>query len=174
VTTSDLNGNGRMLPAHHAFSDDEVSAFERWVRAGGGVMTTIGYTNDESAEVANVNRLLAPFGMGYSTSKLDLSGYIEDWQAHPLSSEVSRIFTQNGIEPDDSSGMTIAHDPNDRVALQVTQPEIGHVVVWGDEWITYDSQWMDVKDQQVERFWLNILKWMSPAKVCQVPIKGPD
>jgi hypothetical protein len=45
--------------------------------------------------------------------------------------------------------------------------------VWGDEWITYDSEWQDVEDQQVELFWLNILKWLSPPMTCQVPIP-PD
>lgn len=173
VATRELSGNGRTLAAHHPFSEDEVAAFARWVRAGGGVMTTIGYTTNESEEVANVNRLLGPFGMGYSTRKVDLSGEIDEWQPHPLSAEIDRIFTQNGIEPDGPNGDTIARGGGDRVALQVSQPDTGHVVVWGDEWITYDSQWKDVKDQQVERFWLNILKWMSPPKVCQVPI-SPD
>jgi hypothetical protein len=52
----------------------------------------------------------------------------------------------------------------------VGQGGSGHIVVWGDEWITYDSEWVDVQDQQVELFWLNILKWLTPAKQCQVAI----
>jgi hypothetical protein len=173
VSTRELSGNGRTLPAHHTFSDDEVAAFERWVRRGGGVMTTIGYTGAESSEEVNVNRLLAPLGMGYSTSKLELEGSIEDWEQHPLTDAVMRIVTMNGVEPEGPSGSTLARDASQRVALQVSQPDQGHVVVWGDEWITYDSQWRMVQDQQVERFWLNILKWLSPDQVCQVPI-DPD
>ena len=35
AATVDLNGtNGRMLRAHHEFSDEEVAAFSRWVRSG--------------------------------------------------------------------------------------------------------------------------------------------
>jgi len=52
----------------HEFADGEISAFDAWVRNGGGVMTTIGYTGDEAKEVVNVNRLLAPLGMGYSAT----------------------------------------------------------------------------------------------------------
>ena len=74
------------------------------------------------------------------------------------------------MEPDGASGTTLARDGSGRVALQVAQPDAGRVVVWGDEWITYDSEWADVTDQQVELFWLNILKWLSPPKTCQVPI----
>jgi hypothetical protein len=69
--------------------------------------------------------------------------------------------------------MTVANGDGSRIALQVLQSQNGRVVVWGDEWITYDSEWADVEDQQVELFWLNILKWLSPPKTCQVPIP-PD
>lgn len=174
ASTSDLNGNGKMLAAHHAFSDAEVAAFERWVEAGGGVMTTIGYAGDEASEVVNVNRLLAPLGMAYSTTKLNEDGYVTDWVAHPVTDQVMKIYTANGVEPDGAKGMTLAFDPQKHVALQVTQAKSGRVVVWGDEWITYDSQWQSVQDQQVERLWLNIFKWLSPPMICQVPIQGPS
>lgn len=174
AATEDLNGtSGRMLRKHHAFSDDEVAAFSRWVRAGGGVMTTAGYYYDEAKEVVNVNRLLAPFGMAYSTSKRDLGGSCTTWVAHPVTEQVMRIITMDGVEPDGPAGTTLAYDEGHRVALQVAEAEAGHLVVWGDDWITYDSEWQQIKDQQVERFWLNILKWLSPARVCQVPI-APD
>jgi hypothetical protein len=168
--TMELNGNNRTLPAHHAFSDEEVAAFTRWVRGGGGVMTTIGYIWDETKEVMNVNRLLAPLGMAYSTSKRDLGGSCDKWVAHPVTDQVKRIGTMDGVEPDGPEGTTLAYDGSGRVALQVATPQAGHVIVWGDEWITYDSQWQAVQDQQVERFWLNMLKWLTPPKVCQVPI----
>ena len=38
----------------------------------------------------------------------------------------------------------------------------GHVFVWCDEWITFDSEWTQQPDYQVGRFWLNSLKWLSP------------
>jgi hypothetical protein len=139
------------------------------VRAGGGVMTTIGYTNDEAAEVVNVNKLLSNLGMGYSTTQLGLSGNVQNWDMHPVTDGITNIFTDNGVDPDGPSGMTIAHGGSD-VALQVAQADAGRVAVWGDEWITYDSEWADVKGQQVEHFWLNLLKWLSPPTQCQVPI----
>jgi hypothetical protein len=175
AATSQLKERGRTLSAHHAFTGDEAAAFERWVRGGGGVMTTIGYTRDERAEVANVNRLLVPFGLGYSTTELGVDGYVTDWvDPHPVTDMVSNIFTENGVEPDGPSGTTLARDGDGRAVLQVAQPDRGHVIVWGDEWITYDSQWEAIEDQQVERLWLNMLKWMSPAGVCQVALPGPD
>jgi hypothetical protein len=167
-TTAISNAN-RMAPAHHVFSDAEAGAFDAWVRAGGGAMTTIGYTSDEAHEVLNVNKLLAQMGLGYSTTKLDLSGMIQNWEPHALSDGITAVNTENGVEPDGASGTTIARS-GDRIALQVAQVEGGRVAVWGDEWITYDSEWADTKGQQVEHFWLNLLKWLSPPTECQVPI----
>lgn len=169
VGTSAVSGNGRTVPARPAFTESEVAAFQAWVQGGGGVMTTIGYSGNEREEVVNVNRLLAPFGTGYSTSRLDLSDFITNWSPHPVTDGVRNIFTDNGVEPE-GSGMSVARGRSDRVALQVVQASQGRVVVWGDEWITYDSEWEDVQDQQVELFWLNILKWLSPPNQCQVPI----
>lgn len=169
VDTTAVSNGDRMAAAHHAFSDDEAAAFGRWVEGGGGVMTTIGYTGDEAAEVVNVNRLLAAVGMGYSATKLDLTGHIREWDEHPVTFGVTNIFTDNGVEPAGMAGTTIARGQG-RPALQVTEAGTGRVVVWGDEWITYDSEWTDVEEQQVELLWLNILKWLSPPMTCQVPI----
>jgi hypothetical protein len=170
AATMEIDDDGDITPAHHEFSDAETAAFGDWIENGGGVMTTIGYTGDEAAEVENVNLLLAPVGMGYSDTRLDLSDFVEDWDPHPVTMGVTNIFTDNGVEPD-GSGTTVARgDGGDQIALQVKEAGDGHVVVWGDEWITYDSEWEDIEDQQVELFWLNILKWLSPEKTCQVPI----
>ncbi|HTQ02339.1 MAG TPA: putative metal-binding motif-containing protein [Polyangiaceae bacterium] len=170
VAQTDVSSNGVTAHAHHAFSSDEVDAFGSWVKKGGGVMTTIGYTSDEATEVTNVNLLLAPLGMAYSSTKLSLDGYITDWTEHPVTDGISSINTENGVEPDGPMGTTLARDASGRVALQVNQPQDGRMVVWGDEWITYDSEWANTKGEQVELFWLNILKWLSPPKTCQVPI----
>jgi hypothetical protein len=168
--TTDVSSNGVTAHKHHAFSSDEIAAFDGWVQKGGGMMSTIGYTGDEASEVTNVNLLLAPLGMGYSNTKLELQGYVTDWVPHPVTNGISSINTQNGVEPDGAMGTTLARDSAGRVALQVTEAGDGHVIVWGDEWITYDSEWANVTGEQVELFWLDILKWLSPPKTCQVPI----
>jgi len=165
----EVSNNNVVAPAHHEFSSTEVSAFEAWVRGGGGVITTLGYTFDSAREVVNVNRLLGSLGMGYSTTKFDLYGNVQSWIAHPVSDGITNINTAAGVQPDGPDGVTIALGGNS-VALQVAQIDRGRAAVWGDEWITYDSEWADVEGQQVERFWLNLLKWLSPPTQCQVPI----
>jgi hypothetical protein len=119
-----------------------------------------------------VNRLLVTVGMGYSTTRLDLNNHVERWDPHPITQGVTKIFTSNGVEPE-GSGTTIAWGEGDRAALQIREAASGRVAVWGDEWITYDSEWQDITDQQVELLWLNLLKWLSPPNKCQVPIPPP-
>lgn len=169
AATLGVENNGVKAPAVHEFSESETAAFDAWVRGGGGLMTTIGYTQDEANEVVNVNRLLAPLGLGYSTTKLGLSGNVKTWLPHPVTSGITNIFTDNGVEPDSAEAMTVARG-GELTALQVAEVDAGRVAVWGDEWITYDSEWKDTKGQQVELFWLNLLKWLSPPTQCQVPI----
>lgn len=169
VGDEDVTGNDRTAAAHHLFSAEEAAAMQAWIENGGGVMTTIGYSSDEAGEASNINTLLGGVGMGYSTTELDVDGFVNRWDPHPVTQGVSNISTHNGVRPS-GNGTILAWDSSDRPALDVAQAGDGRVVVWGDEWITYDSEWQDVEDQQVELFWLNILKWLSPPNECQVPI----
>jgi hypothetical protein len=161
------------LPANHSFDDDEVAALERWVHAGGGLLATAAYRANEAAEVVNVNRLLKPFGMGFSTTKLDVDGDIEDWTQHAVTVGVSKIFMSNGVEPDGSDALTLARDSAGRVAFQAARTSNAHVLAWGDEWITFEELWQDREDQQVERLWLNMLTWLSPLGSCQRTTVAP-
>jgi hypothetical protein len=152
---------------HHAFSDAEVKAFESWIRAGGGAFTTAGYSGDTGMEVANVNKLLAPFKLGYSPTKYGLDGIISEWTSHPVTEGVQRVYTEVGAEPDGADALTLASDATEHVALQVAKTDPAKILVWGDEWITYASQWQAESDQQVERFWVNALTWLSRENSCQ-------
>jgi hypothetical protein len=83
------------------------------------------------------------------------------------------IKADKGSRPDLLKHPTLtalAWDPTGDVALAVKDLGSGHIAMWGDEWITYDSEWQNLKDEQVERLWLNLFSWLSPANQCQVPI----
>ncbi|HSC87226.1 MAG TPA: hypothetical protein VLC09_08155 [Polyangiaceae bacterium] len=163
--TAELNGED----AHHAFSTDEVGVLNGWVRAGGGLMTTIGYQGNETAEMVNVNKLLAAFDLGYASPSVEPGDFADDWdQTHPIGDGVELINIDNGAQPDTTNGVVVARSGSNP-AMVVDTPDDGRVIVWGDEWITYNSEWTD-ENQQVERLWLNMIKWMSPPQRCQVPI----
>jgi hypothetical protein len=170
---STLHGASGADPAYatHEYSDAEVQALHDWVAKGGGFMTLIGYA--DTSEVVNVNRLLAPFGMNYgSTAILPKNGGstvpITMWTAHPVDTGVMAVGVDTGVETQ-GMGTVIATGGGYNVGLaQEVLP--GHVLMWGDEWITYNSEWQDHPDYQVELFWVNAIKWLTAANTCQVPI----
>jgi len=149
---------------------DEAAALAAWIRAGGGFMTLTGY--GDVSEPSNVNALLAPTGIQYGPN-LVLCGCgftlpINGWHPHPISDMVTRLGIDNGY-PVTGAGTVVA-DEGGYDVLRALELGSGHVIVWGDEWISFDSEWTGHPDYQVERFWLNALKWLSPPTVCQVPI----
>jgi hypothetical protein len=152
------------------YSDEEVDALRRWIEAGGGLMTLIGYGPDTS-ERTNVNRLLAPSGVQYGAEHI-LPGArtvpVATWHEHPVTEAVTQIGVNSGY-PVTGAGDVVAEE-HGSVLLRATTLGAGHVLVWGDEWITYDSEWTDHPEYQVARLWLNAIKWSSPVTECQVPI----
>jgi hypothetical protein len=136
-------------------------------------MTLIGYADAD--EIENVNLLLAPFGLSYGSQQiLQKNGGstvpISGWEAHPITEGITAVGVDNGY-PVTGGGTLFANEGGFDVgrALEV---DLGHVEVWGDEWITYNTEWTEHPDYQVERFWVNSIKWLSPIDECQVPV--PD
>jgi hypothetical protein len=157
------------------FSTSEVNALREWVEGGGGLMTLIGYSSPD--EIENVNRLLQPYSVAYgSTPILAKSGNmtipVTRWVTHPVSERVTRIGVDNGYPVLGDGGVLIASEPTPGRwdVLRGVEVGRGHVLVWGDEWITFDSEWSTQASYQVERFWLNSLKWLTAQNQCQVPI----
>lgn len=165
VVAQDLRGR--------TYTQAEVDALNTWIEGGGGLMTLIGY--GDSSERTNINQLLEPTGLSYGEQGI-LSGGggttypVTTWHEHPTTDGVTAIGTDNGY-PVLGEGTVIAEEAGHVVAQAVVRAD-GRVFVWGDEWITYNSEWSgDNADlYQVELFWLNVVKWLTPANECQVPI----
>ncbi len=162
-----------------SYSTDEVEALRQWVAQGGGLMTLTGYA--DSSEITNVNSLLAPFGLSYgSTSILNSGGSttpVTHWADHPLAQGITEVGVANGYPVQGDGATLIAWEPTQGQydVARAVEYQSGRVFAWGDEWITYDSEWKQHTDYQVAQFWINILNWLSPTSQCQAPIPtGPN
>jgi len=167
IVAQDLSNN-------HQYSSDEVAALKAWVQAGGGFMTLLGYA--DPGEGANVNQLLAPFGVSYGDKQIlpavnNSTAPITDFTPHPIDQGVKAVGIDNGYEVH-GQGTVIARGGGHDVGL-AAEVLPGHVFAWADEWITYDSEWQQHPDYQVEQFWLNAIKWLTAANKCQVAIPPP-
>jgi hypothetical protein len=164
IVAQDLSKIGR------TYSDAEIGALADWVKAGGGLLTLTGF--GEPTELTNVNALLATFGLAYDATPILQKGGdtvpVTGWVPHAVTDGVTRLGVDNGYEVR-GSGVTLATEQGFAL-LKAQEVERGHVLAWGDEWITYNSEWSGHPDYQIARFWVNAIKWLTPANVCQVPV----
>jgi hypothetical protein len=153
----------------HVYAPSEVAVLNDWVKAGGGLMTLTGFA--DPSEVVNVNGLLAPYGVSYGTTGILYGGGttvpVTNWVPHPVTKGVTRIGIDNGYAVL-GSGTTLASEGGFDV-LKVKEVGSGHVLAWGDEWITFNSEWSAHPDYQVQTFWQNIVDWFAPGAHCKVP-----
>lgn len=160
------------LHLQRAYTKDEIDALEAWVKAGGGLMTLVGYGTP--SERTNVNSILARFGDSYADKQILIrkspsasSVPVTTWLGpHPVTLGVTRLGFDNGYATA-GDGTTLAQEAGNDV-LKVQEAGMGHLIVWGDEWITYDSEWSEHPDYQVAQFWVNSIKWLTVERVCQV------
>jgi len=157
---------------NHVYAADEILALQNWVKAGGGFMTLIGYS--PPGDTTNVNLLLAPFGMNYGNKQIlprvggAATAPITMWTPHPIDEGVTAVGVNSGYEIQ-GTGTVIAEAGGFNVGLaQDVLP--GHVFAWADEWISYNSEWTQHPDYQVQLLWVNAIKWLTATGICQVPI----
>ncbi len=138
------------------FSADEKAAFEAWVRAGGGVVSLAGYS-EQPTEAAPTNDLLAFSGLSYVglTGAGDISTSPKENCAYCLGNSdakaagIRRIRSRQTSPPSARCGdarsarawgATVATWDGKRAGATVDL-DAGRVFLFHDEWLTYSSQW---------------------------------
>jgi hypothetical protein len=186
------------------FSADEIAAVQAWVENGGGAIFLTGYSS--GGEQAPSNQLLAFSGISINQDRVGNcsdwkicgcthSSTLTDWvRTDPVIANLSYSVTMVGFEGGRSvvapADAHIAATVNNQVGgTTVAVPALvgkligkGRVLVFGDEWITYTSQWTGEgnpsttdpnckgflpQDQyQIAQFWYNMIHWSQPGARC--------
>ena len=181
------------------FTDAEAAAFRTWIENGGGVITLTGYSGIGD-EIRPVNQLIGFSGVTYNNDSTwggctdwricgcAHSNTLSDWsRSDPLianlSTGVTLIGYQNGrsitVPADGHVAATVDSGKNALVGKLVGK---GRVLAYGDEWITYTSQWTGVGNPsandpscqgylpqdkyQMAQFWYNMIRWSQPGADC--------
>jgi len=183
VVTQDLVATYDVLiidRIERALSPEEAAVVEAFVKDGGyGMITLIGYNfdnNNPAPERDRANSALTPFGLAYQGPYLHSGGGNNVTPTfdpmHPVSEGVIEVNYIGGIEPVDNGDLgdsfIFATVPEGDAGLaHQTDGDGGRIVVWGDEWLTFDSDWQGYAD--VETFWSQMINWVKPADFCIVP-----
>jgi len=149
-----------------AYTADEAAALAAWTEAGGGFISMTGYNGTASDFYPNA--LLAPFGVEYKPGLQ--SGPVTMFEPHPVTDGLTSVTFAGGY----TVGPTAAGGGSSTAIASIAAGPIAFVhddgkgrgVVWGDEWIEFDSEWTAMPE--IERFWVNMLAWVGPRDSCQV------
>jgi hypothetical protein len=178
------------------FSADEIAAFRAWVENGGGAIFLSGYSSGN--EQAPSNQLLGFTGIQFNQDRVGScidwqicgcthSNTLTDWvRTDPVIANLSTGVTMVGFE----GGHSIVAPADAHVAAtSAGTPALvgklvgkGRVLAFGDEWITYTSQWTGVGNPsttdpncqgflpqdkyQIAQFWYDMIRWSQPAAKC--------
>jgi hypothetical protein len=187
------------------YGASDVAALEKWVRGGGAIIAMSGYGLN-AAEVNPVNQLLSFSGISFGTTdtfgrcpntlctctddSIPFNNWLTNYADNPaITHDLKEIGVYHG-RPVNCSGSNceiFATDPStgggNVGAAQVIDK--GRILAWGDEWVTYTSQWGLTPTQwddatanpqcvghtaqssySVPQFWNNVFKWVAPAVTC--------
>ena len=142
----------------------ESAALAAWINAGGGLITTIGYTASAQEETNATNSLLSEStGLMYAAlsdtfSSCDYAecqcwgqaASIENWTAeHPVAQNVTYIGALHGfsiVVPAEGAEI-IATDEAGDAAIASVASGAGRVVAIGDEWPLFANMWLPTEPQ---------------------------
>jgi hypothetical protein len=178
------------------FTPDETQALATWVENGGGLIALTGYSGAFAQEIVPTNSLLKFSNISYTADdRLFTCGppvmdcfcvgnsvpYTNFVPNDPIDANVTVLPVYHGhpiVAPD---ATTVAAVGNEKYAVRKTIGK-GKVFVFGDEWVTYSSQWGQPLPQnvnpgtcqgvgpdkvyQVPQFWYNAIKWVAPPNTC--------
>jgi hypothetical protein len=186
-----------------SYSQAEINTLAEWVRAGNGLIVLTGY-GSVADEVNPDNQLLSFAGITYGktdtfTACPDNYCYCTDssipfagWQsrsficANMIASngqpgEVGVFHGRSITCKDTAEGpcQIVATDPQGGIVGVGKTIGKGRVFVWGDEWVTYTSQWGGTNSHgadcnghtaseiyDVPQFWYNVIRWVLPDASC--------
>jgi hypothetical protein len=160
----------------------EASVLAAFVSAGGGLISLSGYDN-VTTDDWHANSLLAPLEVAYTGQLLNGPGGevpVTDFATHPITAGITSVSFKGGYAISDLGGtastrtpIAFLPDPSGTGTLPVgyaIQMSKGRAFVWGDEWISFDSEWSTIPE--IKQLWVQVFAWVSPTNTC--PIHPPQ
>ncbi len=137
-------------------SPEELSA---WVHAGGRLVALSGY-GDYPEALTTQNALLAALDLSFGVEDI-LGGPVTEFVPHPITQGLTHISFIGGREvqslPSDEVLMTVGADA--RPVGVAAARGAGRAFLFGDEWVTFDSEWSSIPE--IQQFWVNLFGWLG-------------
>ncbi len=145
----------------------EADVLTTWVNAGGGLIAMTGH--DSGATADRQISLLMTLGPNYDLAFGPINGPAM-LLPHPTTLDVDGVSTlppvtfNGGLRVTIPASMTSTFLPMAMIGSNVVGAAgpigMGHALLFGDEWIEFDSEWSTMT--AIPRFWRNSVQWTSP------------
>jgi hypothetical protein len=149
----------------------EATVFASWISSGHGIVSMSGYDN-VTTDDWHANSLLAPLEVAYSGPLLN--GPVTTFATHPITMGLTSVTFDGGYQISDLGGgastrtpIAFLPDPEDAGNVPVAyavQMGNGRAFVWGDEWISFDSEWSTLPE--IKQLWVQVFAWIAPTNSC--------
>jgi hypothetical protein len=139
---------------------------QSWVEGGGRLIALSGY-GDYPEALQVQNQMLLPLDLGFVTTEI-LWGPVTQFASHPITTELTSISFIGGREVTHAAADTVVMtlgDPAKPVGIAAVRGS-GKVFAFGDEWVTYDSEWSAIPE--IQQLWVNVFQWLGDCEL--VPI----
>jgi len=146
------------------YTSTDAARLAAWVEAGGGLISLSGYTGG-ATDITYPGSLLAPLGAEYLPGLQNQD--VVDFVPHATTSSLTRVTFSGGFRVGrtplvgTATATFVARLPTGPVALAIERGA-GRAFVWGDEWVTFDSEWRS--RPEIRRFWINVLGWVERVR----------
>ena len=149
------------------YTTTEAGALATWVEAGGGFISMTGYTGNPAPDFYT-NTLLAPFGLSYQPGLQ--SEPVTNFASHPVTQGLTSVTFLGGYVVADAGGTpgtsTVIGSISAGPIAYAHERGKGRAVIWGDEWIEFDSEWQTLPE--IQQLWVNVMAWLGPQDSCEV------
>ncbi|MCB9598728.1 MAG: hypothetical protein H6719_38790 [Sandaracinaceae bacterium] len=147
------------------YSAEEASTLATWVNEGGALMVMTGH--DSGATADRHVSLLVSLGPTYDLAAGPLNGPAT-LLAHPTTADgagtLPPVTFNGGLRTLVPDALTTTIVPMAVIGTEVVGVAgplgMGHVLLFGDEWIEFDSEWSTMPP--IPQLWLNVVTWLSP------------
>ena len=149
------------------YTAEEAAILRNFVAAGGGVMVMTGYTGG-GEDRTRPNSLLAAVGLEYLPGLHN--GPVTSFEVHPLTTGLTSVTFLGGYLVAEVAGIPGANTVVARLSVGpagiAQERGEGRVLVWGDEWIQFDSEWTTLPE--INQLWVNVMSWLGPRARCVI------
>jgi hypothetical protein len=153
------------------YTPAEADVITAFVTGGGGLVSMSGYL-DNTTDDWHANSLMTGLGVAYSGDRK--WGPVVDFVAHPITAGLTSVTFVGGYPVADlgtpgavRTALGFLNPSGSKTPVgYAIQAGLGRALVWGDEWIEYDSEWNN--QPEIKQLWVQTFSWLAPSTKCEI------